>query len=127
MVLALSFMLAGCNEISPRPWVGYAWSKGDKRFEFFFADYERLQDCETLMKASVQPGSENSKWYSEPIGCAYSGNNYWLVWWMNSISKNPGLGCIRRDTSTEAATARVTYSVQLKGYSLEPTNKSYCM
>jgi hypothetical protein len=130
VVLLGAFSLAGCVEEqgNVRPWTGYAWNFAQKRFEYFFKDYESYRDCTEMMKAQTVPGGENSQWYSEPVGCLYHGNSYWRVWLYNNLLDPKMIGCIRRTTSEYASKTFAAYSVQLAGDAPKTrTEDSYCM
>ena len=96
---------------SPKPWSGYAWNPNAKRAEFWFYEFETKRDCIEIMRHAVA----DSKYYSEPIGCAYSGNNYWRVLIMNTLFGGAQIMCIARTTSTGAGASGMVYSPVLQG------------
>ncbi len=125
-LLIICVFLGGCDlqqETSEKPWAGYAWHKEHQKFQFWWTSYESRRDCIEHMKAEAATGS--SQWYSEPIGCAYSSNSYWAVWWYNLIYPDKNIECIWR--SIEGTKIKAGYGPLLKGYLKDRTTKGYCV
>lgn len=65
LVLLVSFSLVGCdllNDTTPKPWIGYAWNKEQKRVEWFFNGFETW-DREEAMLHAIETSPDN-QWYS---------------------------------------------------------------
>jgi hypothetical protein len=103
LVLAVSGLFE--DNANSRPWWGYAWNKIDKRFEFWFNQYETRRDCIEGMRHSVQKSDS----YSEPIGCGFNGNNYWLVWLIYTFSGDTHFECIFKRVGADAAKEGLKY------------------
>ncbi len=63
-------------------WVGYAWNKHSKNFEWFWSAYDSYSECTGAAKSEV----EISDSYREPFGCAYTSTSLWRTflwnkWW----------------------------------------------
>jgi hypothetical protein len=118
-LVAICLLLAGCEHLfednNKRPWTGYAWNKLRKEYEFWFPTYETQRDCIESMRYGVTQDTFNREIYSDPIGCAYSGNNYWRVWFMNTLFGGTHFECIARSTDANAAKLGAVYSPVLIG------------
>jgi len=125
ILFLLLFLLGGCVPGEPqRPWNGYALNRESQKYEFFFSDFETVHDCQESMRAEVTPGvSGNAAWYSQPVGCVYSGNSYWWVWLMNSFFAGDQFGCINSIIREDAP---FRYGISLKGQTKRDTD-SYCV
>ncbi|MCA1452072.1 hypothetical protein I6F35_02430 [Bradyrhizobium sp. BRP22] len=104
LVVLVSSFLGGCdllNDTAAKPWMGYAWNMKQKRVEWFFNSFETHRDCEESMLHAIET-PPNDQWYSKPIGCGYSGNDYWRVLIMNALFGGKDLGCIARSMNGSA-------------------------
>jgi hypothetical protein len=78
VALLAGFLFTGCDlltDSTPRPWSGYAWHRDKNRLEYWFVTYETQRDCIEAMRYRVRNPPQNA-WYSEPVDCAYHGNNW---------------------------------------------------
>jgi hypothetical protein len=114
-VVIVCLVLAGYglfrDNANDRPWNGYAWDKENNKFEWWFSQYETRRDCLEGMRYAVQ----QSTGYTEPIGCGFYGNNYWLVWLVTTFWGDAHFQCIIKPTTEDAAKRGVTYGPQLFG------------
>jgi hypothetical protein len=91
------------SDTAQAPWVGYAWHKGDKSLEWVNS-YATHSDCINKLKHIISDDLFNSQFYSAPIGCAYNGNSYWRVRFMNALWGGKELGCIATSGEPKEAT-----------------------
>jgi hypothetical protein len=118
-VLLLSLLVSGCNpleEANNSPWTGYATKKDGGRFEWWFVGGDNFRDCIEMMQWETSGGRPNTAWYRPPLGCGYSGNNYWRVWMMNVWSGNmKDFECISRSLDPASTKSGRRYGPVLKG------------
>ena len=127
VLLALTLSIAACGLLendTKRPWVGYAWNKEKQRYEWWFINFETRRDCIEMMRYKVK--NEQPQWYSEPIGCGYHGNNYWLVWVMNTFFGDEHIQCIWKSTDPDSVKAGIIYGPLLTGYPRQ-SGSGYCV
>ena len=123
-----ALMLVGCDPLhdsAPKPWMGYAWNAKEKRIEWFFSQFETYRDCQESMQNSIET-PPNNQWYSNPIGCGYSGNDYYRVVVMNAIFGGKELGCIARSLDPEIQKSGLGYGPILSK-EIKRTDRWYCM
>src|SRR5712664_2934638 len=128
IVAMIALLLCGCvpEEGNNRPWRGYAWNGKQQRSEYFFSHWEAARDCREGMLASIARRSISAECYSTPIGCTYTGNNYWIVRLMSAWEGADQIGCIRKSTNAEAAKGFYVYGPALKSFD-QRTESSYCV
>jgi hypothetical protein len=128
-LLLIAKCLSGCDlfkDGNARPWHAYAWSKSKNSTEWWFTTFETYRDCVEATQDEVSTGP-NKQWYSEPVGCGFSGNNYWRVWLMNWwYARSNDFECIARSSDAESAKAGRSYGPVLKGYG-RPRGTNYCV
>jgi hypothetical protein len=66
----------------------------------------------------------NDSWYSEPVGCGYTSNSYWRVWFFTLLYPDKHLACIWR--SPDGTAGKSGYSMLLEGFPRKSTN-GYCV
>jgi hypothetical protein len=125
-VCLLAVILCGCDilqDSNPRPWIGYAYNKDSRRFEWEFNSWATLRDCKESMLNVVEarPGM------SEPVGCGYRGNNYSRVWIMNMLWGGSQIECITRMTKAVETEGGTGFNVKLKGSPDRRGDGWYCM
>lgn len=126
LMLFVGAVLVGCSDDAPQQsWGGYAWNIKAERAEWWFSSWESRRDCVEAMRYAVNHAPQNA-WYSEPVGCGYSGNTYALVWLMNTLWGGKHIQCIVRSSDPEARKSHSLYSPLLDGYPRHGKNY-YCM
>jgi hypothetical protein len=76
-------------------WVGYAWNRHTKSFEWFFIAYDSYSECVGAAKGGVA----NSDSYREPFGCAYTWTSLWRTVLMNKLWGPRELFCIAKNSN----------------------------
>jgi hypothetical protein len=73
-------------------WVGYAWNRYSKRFEWSFRAYESHSECLGAAKSTME-GADS---YREPFGCGYVSTSLWRTILMNKLWGPKELVCIAK-------------------------------
>jgi hypothetical protein len=122
----IALLAGGCDlleDSNPRPWIGYAYDKGAGRFAWELDDWKTRRDCEEALLHIVEtrPGT------TRPVGCGYRGNNYWRVWFMNTVWGGSQIACIARMTSEVETEGGMAYNLRLKGNAERRGENWYCV
>ena len=101
-----------------KPWVSYALNKERKKYEWWLSRFASQRECQELMLKEIHHelpaghwlrGANLGDWYSEPIGCGYTGPSAIWTWTANLWLGGSAIECINYDSSTK------TYVPVLKG------------
>lgn len=124
LVLLLSMLLGACNpfDANDTPWVGYATQKKTGRLAWWVLSKSSYSDCIDTIRWETSGSRAGAALFRPPLGCGYSGNEYWRVWLVNALAANmDDFECIARAFDPEAAAAGRRYSPVLKGFPNETT------
>lgn len=121
LVLLLS-MLGACNPFGANetPWVGYATQKDTGRLAWWVLSKSSYGECLDTMRWETSGNRASAASFRAPLGCGYSGNQYWRVWLVNVLAANMDhFECIARAVDPASAAAGRRYSPVLKGFPRE--------
>lgn len=100
-VISLPLFVGGwvvLTENLAEPWHGYHWNKSAGQVEWVPTSVSvTRRDCVEKLRSGLRGQSD----YSEPVGCAFRGNNYWRVWLTNLFVDNHHVRCIARSKAAE--------------------------
>lgn len=102
------------------PWAGYATHKETGRLAWRPVSKARYGACIDATRWEMSSESAGAASYRPPLGCGYSGNQYWRVWLVNQLAANmDDFECIARFSDKAAAADGHRYSPVLNGFPRE--------
>jgi cephalosporin hydroxylase len=130
ITVLVAVFVSACTDIlsdsKDTPWIGYAWNKGQRKFEWMLVEWKTKAACMKTLKEII---ATQNQWYTTPIGCAYSGNSYWRVRIMNMLYGGKDLGCITISEDIEQDTAKGILYYPILGRTSTPPEgaKRHCV